>query len=81
MKKIGVFIVGALSAMYLLNPTAGVFELLPDNIPLIGNLDEAGAVALLLSSLRYFGLDFANIFKKDEETQTKTEDTTYSEVA
>ena len=71
MKKIGVFIVGALSAMYLINPTAGVFELLPDNIPLIGNLDEAGAVALLLSSLRYFGLDFANIFKKDEETQTK----------
>ena len=26
---------------YLLNPGAGVFELLPDHLPLVGNLDEA----------------------------------------
>jgi uncharacterized membrane protein YkvA (DUF1232 family) len=35
-------------AVYLLNPTAGVFELLPDVIPVVGNLDEAAATALLL---------------------------------
>ena len=29
--------------LYLLNPGAGIFELLPDNLPLIGNLDEAAA--------------------------------------
>lgn len=38
-----------LSAAYLLNFTMGVFEL-PDNLPLIGNLDELGASALLLHS-------------------------------
>lgn len=39
-----------LSLVYLINPGAGVFELLPDNIPGIGNLDEATAVAVLLWS-------------------------------
>lgn len=34
--------------LYLLNPTAGIFEFLPDNIPLIGNLDEAGAAILVV---------------------------------
>jgi uncharacterized membrane protein YkvA (DUF1232 family) len=36
------------SVIYLVNPTAGVFEFIPDNIPLIGNLDEAGATAMLI---------------------------------
>jgi hypothetical protein len=43
-----------LGAIYLLNPTWGVFELVPDNLPGIGNLDEAGAAALLIFGLRYF---------------------------
>lgn len=67
MKKITVALVGLISLVYLVNPTAGVFELIPDNIPLVGNLDEATATALLLSSLRYFGLDLANLFKKDKD--------------
>lgn len=65
---VGVF--GALSAAYLLNPTMGVFELIPDNIPVIGNLDEAAAAALLISCLAYFGVDIGNIFgkaKKDDK--------------
>ena len=33
--------------VYLLNPTAGVLEFLPDNLPIIGNLDEGGAFILL----------------------------------
>lgn len=43
----------AVSGIYLLNPTAGVFELLPDNLPVVGNLDEAGATVLLLWALGY----------------------------
>ncbi len=62
MKKIGVFLLGLFAALYLLNPTAGIFELIPDNLPLIGNLDEAAAVALLLMCLRYFGYDLPNLF-------------------
>ncbi|HVS17830.1 MAG TPA: hypothetical protein VMT18_04455 [Planctomycetota bacterium] len=42
-----------LSLIYVLNPTMGVFELLPDNLPGVGNLDEAGATAILIFGLRY----------------------------
>ena len=41
--------------LYLLNPTFGVFEIFPDNLPFIGNLDEGAAgscLVLLLQSLR-----------------------------
>ena len=38
MKKVVVLGVGCLAALYILNPTAGVFELIPDNLPLVGNL-------------------------------------------
>ena len=66
MKKFGIFLLGLLSVVYLLNPTAGIFELIPDNIPLIGNLDEAAAVTLLLMCLRYFGYELPNIFASKE---------------
>ncbi len=65
MKKIVVICLGLLSVVYLLNPTAGVFEILPDNLPFIGNLDEAAAVALLLMCLRYFGIELPDIFRRD----------------
>ena len=65
MKKILVFCIGLLALLYLLNPTAGVFEVIPDNLPLVGNLDEAAAVALLLMCLKYFGIDLPNIFQRD----------------
>jgi uncharacterized membrane protein YkvA (DUF1232 family) len=64
MKKILVFALGLLAALYILNPTAGVFEILPDNLPLVGNLDEAAAVALLLMCLKYFGIDLPNLFRR-----------------
>lgn len=57
---------GALAVVYLANPTAGFFELIPDNIPLIGNLDEAAAVVILLNTLRYYGVDLINIHRRDE---------------
>jgi Protein of unknown function (DUF1232) len=50
--KTGSAVVGLVVAIiYLLNPTAGFFELLPDNLPLIGNIDEGGAGVLLMWSL------------------------------
>lgn len=66
MKKIVVFCLGLLSAIYLLNPGAGIFEIIPDNLPVVGNLDEAAAVALLLACLRYFGVELPEIFRRGE---------------
>ncbi len=65
-------IVGAVmcvALLYLINPTLGVFELLPDNLPLIGNLDDGAATALILGGLRYFGIDLLGLFK---QTPTRT---------
>ncbi|MGH1536453.1 MAG: DUF1232 domain-containing protein [Gammaproteobacteria bacterium] len=67
MKSVIVAIIGLLSLLYILNPTAGLIEIIPDNFPIIGNLDEAAATALLLSCLSYFGVDLFNIFKKDKK--------------
>ena len=76
MKSIIVALVGLIGLVYLINPTAGVIELLPDNIPFVGNLDEATAMGLVIASLRYFGVDITNLFskndpKKDENDNVK----------
>ena len=52
LRTLGLLAVAGLSVLYIANPTVGVFELIPDNLPGVGNLDEAGATALLLWSLR-----------------------------
>ena len=64
MKKASIFCLGLFSIFYLLNPGAGIFEIIPDNIPIIGNLDEVAAAALLLACLRYFGYDLSAFFKR-----------------
>jgi len=38
-----VYIMAVLGVVYVLNPTSGIFELLPDNLPIVGNLDEGAA--------------------------------------
>jgi hypothetical protein len=38
----------ALGALYVLNPGFGVFEIIPDNMAVVGNLDEAGAIGLII---------------------------------
>ena len=43
-----VFALAVFGLIYVLNPTMGVFELLPDNLPIIGNLDEGLAYLLLM---------------------------------
>ena len=61
-------IIGALLGLiYVINPTAGLFEIIPDNIPFIGNLDEATAVVLILNCLRYFGIDLTRFFDKKKK--------------
>lgn len=49
-----------LGVIYIINPTAGFFELIPDNLPFIGNLDEAAAVWMILRCLREFGIDLTS---------------------
>lgn len=65
LKKLGIFLLGLFCALYLLNPTAGFFELIPDTLPLIGNLDEAAAMATLLICLRYFGIELPDWFNRN----------------
>ena len=38
----------AIGILYLTNPTAGALEFLPDILPFVGNLDEAGATLLVV---------------------------------
>ncbi len=64
MKSVLVAVAGIVALIYLLNPTLGIFELLPDNLPFIGNLDEATAMMVLLAALRYFGVDLTRFFKR-----------------
>jgi hypothetical protein len=66
MKNFVVFCLGLAAFIYLLNPGAGLFEVLPDNLPLIGNLDEAAAMALLAACLRHFGIRLPGFSSKND---------------
>ena len=61
-KEMFIILAGVLSFIYLINPTAGFFELIPDVIPIIGNIDEGTASLILISVLRYYGLDLSRLF-------------------
>lgn|GEM_PF-4235393 len=54
MKTIFVVLLSVVSLIYLINPTAGIFELLPDNLPFIGNVDEGLAALIIYSGVEYF---------------------------
>lgn len=71
MQHLFVISMGLLSLLYLLNPSMGVFEIIPDNFPVFGNLDEATATALLLASLRYYGLDLTAWFRRGKPLEQK----------
>ena len=73
MKKIVVFCLGVLATLYILNPTAGLFEIIPDNLPFVGNLDEAAAVALLMMCLKYYGIDLPDIFRRERNDDVTVE--------
>ncbi len=67
LKSLAIAFFGLLALLYLVNPGAGIFELIPDNMPLIGNLDEAAATLLLLNCLAYFGLDLRHLFQRQSQ--------------
>ncbi|MCB0507717.1 MAG: YkvA family protein [Chitinophagales bacterium] len=77
MKKqdISVIAVALIAIFYLINPTAGFIELIPDNIPIIGNLDEAAAVFILISALKYFGFNLPNIFNREKKKDDNSKPT------
>ncbi len=64
MKNFLVALAGLASLIYLINPTAGIIEIIPDNMPIIGNLDEGTAAAVLLAALRYYGVDLTGFLRK-----------------
>jgi uncharacterized membrane protein YkvA (DUF1232 family) len=72
MKKLGILALGLFSLIYLFNPGAGIFEIIPDNLPLIGNLDEAAALTTLLMCLKYFGLELPDLFRRDADDKDIT---------
>lgn len=55
-----------IGVIYIINPGAGIIEFIPDNMPIIGNLDEAAAVILILKCLRELGYDVTKNKKKKE---------------
>ncbi|MSR41818.1 MAG: DUF1232 domain-containing protein [Phycisphaerales bacterium] len=52
------------SGLYLINPGFGVFEILPDNIPLLGNIDEAFFTLAFVSALASLGVRLPFLTKK-----------------
>ena len=51
-----VWLILILGGAYLLNPTFGM-DLIPDNIPIAGNLDEVAIFILWLGALHNLGVD------------------------
>ena len=45
----------AICGLYLVYPSLGIFELIPDAIPVVGSLDEAAATAGLLYAFNGLG--------------------------
>ena len=52
-----------LGGVYMLNPTFGV-DILPDNLPIIGNLDEMTIVLMMLGSLNYLGIQLPEFISR-----------------
>ena len=57
-----VYVLAVLGLIYILNPTMGLLEFLPDNLPIVGNLDEGVAFMLLWAGL----VEFFEGRKKDK---------------
>ncbi len=51
-----IWLILILGGAYLLNPTFGM-DLIPDNIPIAGNLDEVAIFILWLGALHHLGID------------------------
>ena len=58
----------AAGTAYMINPTAGIFELLPDNLPVVGNLDEAAVAFIMFAALRYLGVRLPEFIERWTQT-------------
>ena len=54
----------AVSLLWILNLKMGMIFEIPDNIPLIGNLDEAFFTALFIACLSYLGIELPFIARR-----------------
>lgn len=64
-RTIGAVVGVLLSAVYLLNLSFGLLEI-PDNLPIIGNLDEVVVSAFFYGCLRYLGIDLIPFQRKEK---------------
>ena len=71
-KDIGVALAAFVSFVYLINPGAGFLELIPDNFPIIGNLDEAAACAIILAAFRYYGIDLTSFLGRSVRDKSQS---------
>ena len=46
-----VYVLSIFGGVYILNPTMGIFEFIPDILPIVGNIDESLAVMLVLAGI------------------------------
>ena len=75
-KSLFIAVVGLLSAVYLANIGVGVIEFIPDNLPVVGNIDEALATLLLLNSLAYFGINLRSSQQHSKNANKAVDSTT-----
>lgn len=67
MKDVLVIIIGIIALAIIIFPS-----LIPDFIPFFGAMDEVAAAYVLLSCLKYFGLDLTGFFSpKTKKNDTK----------
>lgn len=73
LRHVLVALLAAISILYLLNFGFGWVEFLPDNLPIVGNLDEAAATLLLLNCLAYFGIDLRNFLRRHPSDDSRSD--------
>ena len=70
-KEMFIIFLAGFAAIYLINPTAGFLELLPDNIPGFGNIDEGLATLILINTLNYYGIDLTNFYSRGNRSKRR----------
>jgi hypothetical protein len=73
-KEMFIIAIAAIALLYLINPTAGILEFIPDNFPLIGNLDEAGATLILINAAAYYGIDLTRLLGRSRGQTPKRDE-------
>ncbi len=51
-KTVGYIALLIICIIYIINPGSGIIEIIPDFVPIAGNLDEAAATAIGLEIIR-----------------------------